>query len=116
MAWFRCGGGSSSGGGNLTDTVWNGTLIADTYITNNGQAVTYGGWSATDYLDLNGSAYVYRVGKIAAVNYNAFYDSNKTFISFFGADSIRAVPSNAKYVRFSGVNSDMTGKIIIECS
>lgn len=115
MAWypviFSNGGG---GGGNYTDSLWDGTLIPNVYIEQNGTEVSYNGWSATDYLEIPNVSTIYRAGQITTASYNAWYDENKTFISFFGARSIDTVPNNAKYVRYSYSTSAMTGKFFTE--
>ena len=105
MTWFKCqfgngGGGSSSG--DYTDTLWDGSVIANTYIdTNTGNQISYNGWSSTDYLDLQDADVLYRTGGMSTINYNAFYNSNKTYISGFGAGTAIAIPSTAKYARLS---------------
>lgn len=111
MAWIRSNK-KSSGGGDYTDTAWDGTLIANTYIdVNTGSQLSYNGWSSTDYIDINSAEKLYRCGSIVNVNYNAFYNSSKAYISGFGAGSITNAPANAKYVRLSGETNQMTGKI-----
>lgn len=117
MAWypviFNNGGG---GGGNYTDTAWDGSLVPNTFIDRNtGRELQYTGWSATDYIDISGLTTVYRCGKIASADYNAFYDSNKNYISTFYTTENNGgnpIPANAKYVRFSQADMYMVGKII----
>lgn len=115
MAWypviFNNGGG---GGGNYTDSLWDGTLIPDIYIERNGSEAPYAGWSATDYLEIPNVSTIYRAGPITTASYNAWYDENKTFISFFGTGSVDTVPSNAKFVRYSYATNAMTGKFFTE--
>lgn len=106
MAWIRSHK-KGSGGGNIIG-IEHGTLVNDVFIAdNNGAEVAYAGWSATDYIDTMGADKLYRTGCFYTADYNAFYDSNKQFISSFrSATSITSVPSGAKYVRFSK-NTDM---------
>jgi len=115
MAWypviFNNGGG---GGGNYTDSLWDGTLIPNIYIERNGSETSYAGWSATDYLEIPNVSTIYRAGPITTASYNAWYDENKNFISFFGTGSIDTVPSNAKYVRYSNTTNTMVGKLFTE--
>ena len=96
-------------------SIWDQTLIANTYINGQGNAVSYNGWSATDFIEIsdNTNEYIYRLGIIDKASYNAWYDSNKTFISFFAANNIDTIPANAKYVRYSGENANMSGDIIV---
>ena len=98
--------------------IWDQTLIPNVYIDlNNGSEISYNGWSATDYLDIsdNSDGVVYRLGKIAQNVYNAFYDTNKNFISSFngvGYNGGNIIPNNAVYVRFSGGNTSMVGEVL----
>ena len=99
MAWIRSNKKGSGGGcgGNYTDTAWDGTLIANTYIdVNTGSQVNYNGWSSTDFIDIGSATVLYRCGSMTNVNYNCFYNSSKARISSFGAGSATTVPSNAK--------------------
>ena len=116
MAWFRCSGGGSGGGGNYTDDTWDGSLIDNVYIATNGEEVPYGGWSATDYLDVSGHTSLYRNGGINNASYNAWYDENKVFISYFGSsqNGIDIIPNNAKFVRYSSATGSMQGKLFTE--
>jgi len=98
--------------------IWNQTLISNVYIdVSTGAELAYNGWSATDYLDLsdNTDGIVYRLGQIAQNVYNAFYDTNKNFISSFGNvgyNGGNTIPNNAVYVRFSGGNASMVGEVL----
>lgn len=98
--------------------IWDQSLIPNVYIDlNTGAEIAYNGWSATDYLDIsdNNDGIVYRLGQIAQTVYNAFYDTNKNFISSFGGvgyNGGNTIPSNAVYVRFSGGNAGMVGEVL----
>ena len=83
------------------EKVYFGTIIPDTYISNtNGQEIPYGGWSSTDYISISGNEM--SVDLVRDDIYNAFYDSEKHFISSFNTYNMPiTIPSNAKYVRFS---------------
>ena len=96
-------------------SIWDKSLIANTYIDRYGNQVNYNGWSSTDYLEIsdNTTDYIYRIGTIVSASYNAWYDENKTFISSFAGRYTDSIPSNAKYVRYSGENANMTGDIIV---
>lgn len=85
------------------------TWVDDGYIDQtNGDIISYDGWSYTDYIELkkNSALYVTTNSNIDNV-FNAFYDSNKSFITNFNirANSdhalIDSIPQNAKYVRVS---------------
>lgn len=101
--------------GNFTDSLFDGTLIANKYIKNDtGVETTYNGWSATDYLDVSGITEIYVSGdmlQVSATNrkYNAWYDSSKATISTFNITSKLTVPSSAKYLRLSCTTADITG-------
>ena len=63
----------------------------------------------------NNDGIVYRLGQIAQTVYNAFYDTNKNFISSFGGvgyNGGNTIPNNAAYVRFSGGNAGMVGEVL----
>lgn len=112
MTWFRCSGGGSSSGGGYEDIFIGVPIIANTYIDESGQEIPYGGWSSTDFIAIpDGADYIYRNGSISSSNYNAFYTNSKTFISFFGSASKDGVPTNAKYVRYSGATWTTSGKL-----
>jgi len=89
-----------------------GDLIPNRYITTAGNAANYSGWSATYFIEVPDGVKAINVtaSGSSGSNYNAFYNSEKTFISNFayqaGANSI-AVPDNAAYVRLSGETSIM---------
>ena len=77
--------------------------VSGVYIDNtNGNAVEYAGWSATNYIDLLNVEYIYVSNSLEQVIFNAFYDENKQFISYFltSAELIK-VPANARYMRLS---------------
>lgn len=85
-----------------------GTLVPNVYIDRgSGSEIGYGGWYATDFLDIGDYSIVYRVSSLLGADWNAWYDSNKTYISGFGSSSVDNVPTGAKYVRYSS-DSRMT--------
>lgn len=88
-------------------------LVANTYIAANGVETAYTNWSSTDYLDIEGCD-VY----CASTNtdqWNAYYDSSKTFISmFYGATKLTNIPNNAKYIRMSKDTSVMNNTYIFK--
>ena len=98
--------------------IWDQSLIPNVYIDlNNGSEIAYNGWSATDYIDIsdNTDGIVYRLGQIGGSVYNAFYDTNKNFISSFngvGYNGGNTIPANAVYVRFSNTNTSMVGEVL----
>lgn len=97
-------------------SIWDGTLIANKYINKtNGQEVAYNGWSCTDFLEISGNtnSSLYRLNIIYLADYNAFYDSNKNFISGFGSGYVDTIPNNAKYVRYSKTTANMVGDILV---
>lgn len=116
MAWFEShlNSGGSGGGGNFTDSAWDGSVINNCYIASDGTQQAYNGWSATDYINIEGTTKIYRWSNISSASYNAWYDSNKNFISFFGSSEIDTVPNNAKYVRYSSNTQLLNGKLFTE--
>lgn len=83
-------------------------LIANTYINeNSGAQQNYGGWSSSDYIDVEGFKYIqvpYPFGKMN-YKYGAYYDKDKNRISNTASLTI---PSNAKYVRLSTTTGGFT--------
>lgn len=105
--------GESGGGGNYSDDLFDGTLIPNVYIDkNNGSAVGYETWSATDFIDVSGISTIYFCSyatNAADSDYNAWYDNNKNFISNFWLSPFISVPANAKYMRMSAKTENITG-------
>lgn len=90
--------------------------IANCYIDNsNGNVVSYSGWSATDFIEVTPGDIIHFAWGYSSYenNYNAWYDSNKQFLSNlnFGrwASGYRTatVPAGAKYLRISNETSPM---------
>ena len=105
MGWVRC---ADIVGG--YQKAYFGTLIPNTYINKaDGSAVSYNGWSATDYLEVVGGKETVICQVSSNDEYNVFYDENKTFISkFYYADRPITIPQNAKYMRVSAHNQDIS--------
>ncbi len=89
-------------------------LIANTYINqNNGVQQNYGGWSSSDYIDVEGFKYI-QVPYPFPQNYykyGAYYDKDKKRIS---NTSSLVIPSNAKYVRLSTDTASFTNVWLFE--
>ena len=104
-------GYSSGGGGGTEYLIDYNDLVADYYIDrSSGQAVSYGGWSCTDYIEVTPNE-VLNIASSYQDWYNCWYDNTKTKITDFqtpaiGYDTI-TVPSTAYYVRFSSTTSAM---------
>ena len=91
------------------------------YINNtNGLEVSYSGWSASDYIEIEANT-DYQIFYIALDNnkyrigcYYAYYDSTKTFVSggITNSDYNIHTPSNAKYIRCSFSNSELSRKLV----
>lgn len=98
--------------------IWDYSLIPNVYIDQStGNEIAYNGWSATDFIDLSDitNGVVYRLGQISGSYYNAFYDTNKNFISSVSGvehNGGNTIPANAVYVRFSNTNSAMVGEVL----
>lgn len=116
MTWFNANLSNSGGGGSGGyKNVWDGSLINNVYIdSGSGAVVSYGGWSATDFIDIETAIEVYRVGGLTGASWNAFYDVNKAYVSSAPSGSITSVPSGARYVRFSNDTRYMNGMVLIE--
>lgn len=120
MAWFRCTGGNSGGGGGNLQTIWDGSLIPNVYINyDNGKEIPYDGWSASDYIDLSDSTdgYFYRAGKIAEASYCSFYDASKNFAAACpaaGNIGETQIPNDARYVRISTADIYWGGAIFVK--
>lgn len=106
---YGAGGGGGSGVENM-----DLNLTADVYIDNGtGAEVAYGGWSATDYLDIEDSN-IY-LSWSQSNNYNAFYDSSKNFLSSFTSNGGQlTIPVGAKYMRLSAETVNMNTLFIFK--
>jgi len=90
--------------------------IANYYINENtGAQTSYSGWSASDFIEVNGGetihfAWGYLAGGYQN-KYNACYNSSKQFISskqmINGGYATWTVPANAKYIRISSLTSTL---------
>lgn len=100
-----------AGGGTREIQVDISNLKSNTYISkSDGEEVTYNGWSSTYFIDISGGT---QIKADRQLDYSAFYDSTEAFISSaFISTSYLAIPSNAKYVRISGSNSDMAAATV----
>ena len=97
----------------INGRVYLGELIADTYINVNAQGViaSYDGWSSTDYVEITDSLRDYMiVYSSIRTTFNAFYTSEKAYISAFTAEigtTKVQIPSTAKYFRLSSTTAAM---------
>ena len=86
------------------------TLIDGKYIDTDGVEKSYSGWSCTDYIEVTGGE-VLGSAMYTCRNYNAFYDENKDFISYFKPDNVGycpiTVPQTAHYMRMSNYTGDI---------
>lgn len=98
--------------------IWDYSSVPNVYIDlNNGSEIAYNGWSATDFIDISSitDGIVYRLGQISGSVYNAFYDTNKNYISGFqgvGYNGGNTIPNNAVYVRFSTATGSLVGEVL----
>ena len=94
-------------------TVPIGELVPNIYITATGTEAPYSGWSATDFIRVYEDVRVLNIisPQGNGGSYDAFYDSDKVFISNFdigaGENSI-AIPDGAVYFRLSNTTSSLT--------
>lgn len=102
---------SAIGNDIISVTVDKGTLVADSYVKDNGDFASYGGWSRTGYLSCENWL---TVTLSIASNYCAFYDANKAFVARaqFTANTAIDVPSLAKYIAISSTTVNMAAVTI----
>lgn len=86
----------------------NVEYIAAGYVSiSNGNIIKGGTYAYTDYIDIPKNLYIESDGTKEDNVYNAFYDANKKFISFFSSSGGHIqIPDNAKYMRLSTRNSN----------
>ena len=85
-------------------------LVADEYVTRDGNIASYSGWSRTDYIDVSTASIIYINNKFRATDYCHFYDAEKNPTGNYFNVSIgdNIIPTNgAKYV----ILSNQTGSI-----
>ena len=86
------------------------TWVENKYIKRDGSEDTYNGWNASPFLNCDGAGHLnIHNGFATSNNYNAFYDENQTFKSYFAVsvgDNTIAIPSGTVYFR---VSYDTTG-------
>lgn len=95
-----------------------GTLVADRYIkTADGTEGYSVNWSCSDYVEVNAGETLTIYTSVRDGAYNAFYQSDKTFISAFSLESgfnKVTAPSNARFLRLSNTTTAMqTGTFIV---
>ena len=115
MTWFRCMGGNGGPGPSGFEKILFGELVPNVYIKDNdGTEAPYNSWSATDYIEISGDELT--VVGTRGERYNAFYTSNKTFISsFYSNGKPITIPQNAKYIRLSDQTNSMSSSYYIFC-
>ena len=102
MGWVQCiGQNGGGGGGNYTDSRFDGNLKNNTLIGTGGVETAFNGWSSTDFIDVSGLEEIYLNGLQLSDSYNAWYDSGKNYISMFAQSYKLTIPANAKYMRLS---------------
>lgn len=110
-------------GNNLLDSSTN---VANTYIGENGQLISYDGWSTSDYIYIGNYKKLIIIieNNIKSNNWNATYDENYNFVRRINITNTRVtnneiggaylgfyimdVNSNEKYLRLSNTNSLMS--------
>ena len=81
----------------------------NTYISNSdGSLIRYNGWSSTEYVEVTEGSTI-RISWSTSSSYNAWYGSEKRFISAFSANTVTdiKVPANAMYLRLSNNSGAM---------
>lgn len=110
-------GGDSGGDSGGDDAAWTSGVaytlvpIAGGYISyTNGEVLSDATWAYTDYMPCAGAAKMTYTNNNYRSRYNAFYDTNKTFISSFEMSATGSlkmeitVPESAAYFRISSHN------------
>lgn len=83
------------------------------YINSTGTEVSNNNWYTSDYIELDNTLNTYSgISTSGNAPYSAYYDSSKAYISSFkqatGTNILTDIPQNAKYVRFSINEGDIT--------
>ena len=83
-----------------------------------GSIVANSSYSHSDYIDISGYSQL-KTRSLYDCAFNAFYDSNKVFISAFvirtGIDLIVSIPSNAVYMRVSTTTTQYDASFVFWC-
>lgn len=100
-------------GGNVYDSTGN---TEGKFISSNGNLQTSEPWQITDYISVDGSAYIIYNGITTPGSspYSAWYASDESLVSTFKqqtGQNVLEVPQNAKYVRFSLYKSGATDDV-----
>ncbi|MFL4356453.1 alpha/beta hydrolase family protein [Streptococcus uberis] len=86
-------------------------LIAGYYINASGIMTQSADWYATDYIDVSNNVYI---NPQQGVGLSSWYDSGKNFISSFTPSGSVSVPSGAKYIRSSILNTFINTAYIVD--
>lgn len=86
-------------------------LIAGYYINGSGIMTQSADWYATDYIDVSNNVYI---NPQQGVGLSSWYDSGKNFISSFTPSGPVSVPSGAKYIRSSILNTFINTAYIVD--
>ena len=91
-------------------------VLKNCELLNNGADVGYNIlWFVSDYIEVEPNTIYYLSGNRTGGTTNAFYDENKTFISYVSKiTGDITTPSNAKYIRFNGRLSEIDNNIMLE--
>lgn len=118
-ATVKVNGVSSSDGSFVSGEIINPIVISNSYVDKtSGKFIESDGWSRTDYIGCKGASKIKLTitGTLYSSQYNAFYDSNKNFISSFAIGSVAVidVPTNAVYFVISEITEEFS-KFTIKC-
>lgn len=97
--------------------LFNKNAVLKNYeLTNNGADVGYNDlWFVSDYIEVEPNTIYYLSGNKTGGTTNAFYDENKTYISYVSKTTGDiTTPSNAKYMRFNCRLSEIDNNIMFE--
>lgn len=106
MRCFYRAGGVVAATGDYNRKYLEHAVIQNAYINNtNGALVSYSGWYATDFEEINPEGMETNFCKAMTGNnsyYNCWYDENKNYLGYFDTNGTVVIPNNAKYFRLSG--------------
>lgn len=97
--------------------LFNKNAVLKNYeLTNNGVSVSYNNlWFVSDYIEVKPNTTYYLSGNRTGGTTIAFYDENTNFISYVSKiTGDITTPSNAKYMRFNGKQSEIDNNIMLE--
>lgn len=93
-------------------------VIENQELTENGASTGYNVlWYVSEFIEVQPNTIYYLSGNRTSGTTNAFYDSNKNYISYVSTiTGAITTPANAKYIRFNGKKEELNNNIMLEQS